>query len=162
MSAQTSTIRVDLAGRGYDIAIGPGLIDRAGELSRPLLAAPRVIIVSDETVAPLYGARLAASFDKAGVRTTSLTVPSGESSKEFGAFGRLMNELLDRRPDRKTTLVALGGGVVGDLAGFAAAVLLRGVGPSCQPDEQLDPGEMRYGPTQGECRETAQANAGRH
>ncbi len=127
MSAQTSAIRVDLAGRGYDIAIGPGLVDRAGELSRPLLAAPRVIIVSDETVAPLYGARLAASFDKAGVRTTSITVPAGESSKEFGAFGRLMNELLDRRPDRKTTLVALGGGVVGDLAGFAAAVLLRGV-----------------------------------
>jgi 3-dehydroquinate synthase len=127
MSAQTSAIRVDLAGRGYDIAIGPGLIDRAGELSRPLLAAARVIIVSDETVAPLYGARLAASFDKVGVRTTSITVPAGESSKEFGAFGRLMNELLDRRPDRKTTLVALGGGVVGDLAGFAAAVLLRGV-----------------------------------
>jgi 3-dehydroquinate synthase len=120
MSAQTSAIRVDLAGRGYDIAIGPGLIDRAGELSRPLLAAPRVIIVSDETVAPLYGARLAASFDQVGVRTTSITVPAGESSKEFGAFGRLMNELLDRRPDRKTTLVALGGGVVGDLAGFAA------------------------------------------
>jgi 3-dehydroquinate synthase len=121
------TIRVDLAGRGYDIAIGPGLIDRAGELSRPLLAAPRVTIVSDQTVAPLYGARLAASFDKAGVRASSITVPAGESSKEFAAFGRLLGDLLDRRPDRKTTLVALGGGVVGDLAGFAAAVLLRGV-----------------------------------
>jgi 3-dehydroquinate synthase len=121
------TIRVDLAGRGYDIAIGPGLIDRAGELSRPLLAAPSVTIVSDQTVAPLYGARLAASFDKAGVRVTSITVPPGESSKEFAAFGRLLGDLLDRRPDRKTTLVALGGGVVGDLAGFAAAVLLRGV-----------------------------------
>ena len=131
MSAPTSgtarTIRVDLAGRGYDIAIGPGLIDRAGELSRPLLAAPRVTIVSDQTVAPLYGARLAASFDKAGVRTTSITVPAGEGSKEFAAFGRLLGDLLDRRPDRRTTLVALGGGVVGDLAGFAAAVLLRGV-----------------------------------
>ncbi len=131
MSAPTSgtarTIRVDLAGRGYDIAIGPGLIDRAGELSRPLLAAPRVTIVSDQTVALLYGARLAASFDKAGVRTTSITVPAGEGSKEFDAFGRLLGDLLDRRPDRKTTLVALGGGVVGDLAGFAAAVLLRGV-----------------------------------
>jgi 3-dehydroquinate synthase len=121
------TIRVDLAGRGYDIVIGPGLIDRAGELSRPLLAAPRVVIVSDETVAPLYGARLAASFDKAGVRTTSVTVPAGESSKEFAAFAHLVNDLLDRRPDRKTALVALGGGVVGDLTGFAAAVLLRGV-----------------------------------
>jgi 3-dehydroquinate synthase len=121
------TIHVDLAGRSYDIAVGPGLIDQAGALSKPLLAAPRVTIVSDATVAPLYGARLAASFDKAGVKATSVTVPAGESSKEFTAFGRLMNELLDRRPDRKTTLVALGGGVVGDLTGFAASVLLRGV-----------------------------------
>jgi 3-dehydroquinate synthase len=123
----TRTIRVELAGRSYDIAIGPGLIDQAGAFSRPLLAAPRVTIVSDETVAPLYGARLAASFEKAGVKTSTVTVPAGESSKEFGAFGKLMNELLDQRPDRKTTLVALGGGVVGDLTGFAAAVLLRGV-----------------------------------
>jgi 3-dehydroquinate synthase len=123
----TRTIRVELAGRSYDVAIGPGLIDQAGALCRPLLAAPKVTIVSDETVAPLYGARLAASFDKAGVKATAVTVPAGESSKEFSAFGKLMNDLLDRRPDRRTTLVALGGGVVGDLTGFAAAVLLRGV-----------------------------------
>jgi 3-dehydroquinate synthase len=121
------TIRVELAGRSYDIAIGPGLIDQAGTLSRPLLAAPKVTIVSDETVAPLYGARLAASFDKAGIKASTVTVPAGENSKEFGTFGRLMNELLDQRPDRRTTLVALGGGVVGDLTGFAASVLLRGV-----------------------------------
>jgi 3-dehydroquinate synthase len=126
MSA-SRTIRVDLAGRAYDIVIGPGLIDRTGELVRPLLAAPRATIVSDETVAPLYGARLAASFAKAGIKADAVTVPAGESSKEFASFGRLMNELLDRRPDRKTTLVALGGGVVGDLTGFAASVLLRGV-----------------------------------
>ena len=121
------TIHVALAGRAYDIAIGPGLIDRAGPLSAGLLAAPRVTIVSDETVAPLYGERLAASFNNAGIATTQVTVPAGESSKEFASFGRLMNELLDRRPDRKSTLVALGGGVVGDLTGFAASVLLRGV-----------------------------------
>ena len=121
------TIRVELAGRSYDIAIGPGLIDQAGALSRPLLAAPKVTIVSDEIVAPLYGARLAASFDKTGIKASTVTVPAGETSKEFGAFGRLMNELLDQRPDRRTTLVALGGGVVGDLTGFAASVLLRGV-----------------------------------
>ena len=125
--SQSRTIRVDLAGRDYDIVVGPGLIDRTGELARPLLAAPRVTVVSDETVAPLYGARLAASFAKAGITADAVTVPAGESSKEFTSFGRLMNELLDRRPDRKTTLVALGGGVVGDLTGFAAAVLLRGV-----------------------------------
>ncbi len=123
----TRTIRVELAGRSYDIAIGPGLIDQAGALSRPLLAAPKVTIVSDETVAPIYGARLAASFDKAGVKASAVIVPAGESSKEFSAFGKLMNDLLDQRPDRRTTLVALGGGVVGDLTGFAASVLLRGV-----------------------------------
>ncbi|WP_395713910.1 3-dehydroquinate synthase [Reyranella sp.] len=121
------TIRVDLAGRAYDIAIGPGLLDRTGELAAGLLAAPRVIIVSDHTVAPLYAARLAAAFEKTGVRTRVLAVPAGETSKEFTGFGQLMNDLLDQRPDRKTTLVALGGGVVGDLTGFAAAVLLRGV-----------------------------------
>jgi len=121
------TITVDLAGRAYDIAIGPGLLDRAGELCRPLLAAPRVTIVSDATVAPLYGPRLAASFTAAGIAATAVTVPAGESSKEFSSFGKLMNDLLDLRPDRKTTLVALGGGVVGDLTGFAASVLLRGV-----------------------------------
>ena len=123
----TRTIRVELAGRSYDIAIGPGLIDQAGALCRPLLAAPKVTIVSDETVAPIYGDRLTASFDKAGIKASAVTVPAGESSKEFSAFGKLMNDLLDQRPDRRTTLVALGGGVVGDLTGFAASVLLRGV-----------------------------------
>jgi 3-dehydroquinate synthase len=121
------TVPVSLAGRGYDILIGPALIDRAGELSADLLASQRVLVVTDETVAPLYGARLIASFEKAGIAATTVTVPAGESSKEFAAFGRLMNALLDQRPDRKTTLVALGGGVVGDLTGFAAASLLRGV-----------------------------------
>jgi 3-dehydroquinate synthase len=121
------TVSVDLAGRAYDIAIGPGLIDAVGGLSARLLPGRRVIIVTDETVGPLYGPRLVASFANAGVEAVTIAVPAGESSKEFGAFGRLMNELLDRRPDRKTSLVALGGGVVGDLTGFAAAVLLRGV-----------------------------------
>src|SRR5262249_60023040 len=101
-------------------------IDRAGALTRPLLARPRVIIVSDETVAQLYGARLAASFDKAGIRSTAVTVPAGEGSKEFAAFGRLMNDLLDQRPDRKTTLVALGGGRVRGRAAFHPAGLPRG------------------------------------
>ena len=121
------TLRVDLAGRGYDIAIGPGLIDRAGELSAKLLARPRVMIVSDDVVAERYGARLFNSFKKAGIEASILFVPAGERSKEFDIFGQLVNALLDQRPDRKTTLVALGGGVVGDLAGFAASVLLRGI-----------------------------------
>jgi 3-dehydroquinate synthase len=122
-----SIVKVDLAGRAYDIAIGPGLIDKAGELSAKLLKAPRVIVVSDETVAPLYLDRVVASFAKANVKAASVVVPAGEGSKQFAPFGELMNRLLDQHPDRKMTLVALGGGVVGDLTGFAAAVLLRGV-----------------------------------
>lgn len=123
----TRIIKVDLAGRAYNIAIGPGLIDRLGELAQPLLARPKVVIITDETVAPLYGTRAFNAFKNAGIDATLVVVPAGESSKEFGTFGQLMNALLDTKPDRRTTLVALGGGVVGDLTGFAAAVLLRGV-----------------------------------
>jgi 3-dehydroquinate synthase len=122
-----STVTVSLAGRSYDIVIGPALIDRVGELSARLLSSRRVIVVTDETVAPLYGARVYQSFKNANVDAAIVVVPARESSKEFASFERLMNALLDRRPDRKTALVALGGGVVGDLTGFAAATLLRGV-----------------------------------
>jgi 3-dehydroquinate synthase len=122
-----STVAVNLAGRSYDIVIGPNLIDRTGELSADLLPSRRVIVVTDETVAPLYGARVYHSFKNAGIAATLTVVPAGEASKSFDSFGALMNALLDLRPDRKTTLVALGGGVVGDLTGFAAATLLRGV-----------------------------------
>jgi 3-dehydroquinate synthase len=122
-----TTVSVSLAGRSYDILIGPGLIDRVGDLSAGLLPSRRVIVVTDETVAPLYGARVYESFKKAGIAATLAILPAGESSKAFESFGELMNALLDQRPDRKTTLVALGGGVVGDLTGFAAATLLRGV-----------------------------------
>jgi 3-dehydroquinate synthase len=121
------TIKVDLAGRSYDIVIGPALIGRIGEFVKPLLPRPRAIVVSDETVARLYGDQVLASLRAAAVDAALVVVPVGEGSKEFGAFERLMNTLLDQRPDRRTALVALGGGVVGDLTGFAAAVLLRGV-----------------------------------
>jgi 3-dehydroquinate synthase len=121
------TVKVNLAGRSYDILIGPSLIDRIGELSAPVLASPRVIVVTDDTVAPLYGSRVYESFKKAGIASTLAILPSGEATKDFRSFDGLMNALLDQKPDRKTTLVALGGGVVGDLTGFAAATLLRGV-----------------------------------
>ncbi|HYD08145.1 MAG TPA: 3-dehydroquinate synthase [Reyranella sp.] len=122
-----TTVSVNLAGRSYDIVIGPALIDRVGELSAPVLPGRRVIVVTDDTVAPLYGARVYESFKKAGIAATLAVMPAGEGSKTFESFGELMNALLDQRPDRKTALVALGGGVIGDLTGFAAATLLRGV-----------------------------------
>jgi len=120
-------VPVELADRRYVIEIGAGLLDRTGELCAPLMPGGRAIVVTDEMVAPLHLDRVMSSLGAAGLRADSITVPSGEGSKEFGAFGRLMEALLDRRPDRGTVLVALGGGVVGDLTGFAAAVLLRGV-----------------------------------
>ncbi len=121
------TVRVELGARSYDIVIGRGLIERAGTMLGPVLATPRVAVVTDNQVAPLYGAKLAASLEQSGIETTLFSVPAGEESKSYAGYERLLDSLLDSRPDRQMTLVALGGGVVGDLAGFAAATLLRGI-----------------------------------
>ncbi|HJQ57348.1 MAG TPA: 3-dehydroquinate synthase, partial [Vineibacter sp.] len=120
MAAASRQVPVELGERRYVIEIGAGLLDRAGALCAPLVASKRAIVVTDSLVAPLHLERVMASLAAAGLRADSVIVPAGESSKEFGAFGRLMEALLDRRPDRGTVLVALGGGVIGDLTGFAA------------------------------------------
>ncbi len=123
----TATVEVGLGERSYEIRIGAGLIARAGELMAPLLPQPRVVVVSDETVARLHLPALRSALDGAGIAHDSVIVPPGESSKEFQPFMRLIEELVERKAERRTTLVALGGGVVGDLTGFAASVLMRGV-----------------------------------
>ncbi len=120
-------LRVGLGGRGYDIVVGAGLLANAGPLMRPALPAPRVIVVSDENVAPLYLDRLAASLAGAGVENHAIVLPAGEQTKEFGQLRALTEEILDARVERQTTIVALGGGVIGDLAGFAASITLRGL-----------------------------------
>lgn len=127
MTQTATTVPVALGERSYSIFIGSGLLKRAGELCAPVLKQKRVIIVSDEQVARHYRQPLEASLSEAGIRHDCITVPAGEGSKSFAGFERLMNALLALQPDRKTTLIALGGGVVGDLCGFAASVLLRGV-----------------------------------
>ncbi|HEX2890525.1 3-dehydroquinate synthase [Vineibacter terrae] len=127
MSEASRQVAVELGDRRYAIEIGAGLLDRAGKLCAPLIPGRRAIVVTDAVVAPLHLDRVVRSLAGAGVRTDTVVVPAGEGSKEFGAFQRLMEALLDHRPDRGTVLIALGGGVVGDLTGFAAAVLLRGV-----------------------------------
>jgi shikimate kinase/3-dehydroquinate synthase len=121
------TVHVELGERTYSIEIGAGLLDEAGEFCRPHMPSGKAIIITDDAVAPLYLERLSAAFQRAGLRVAHTSVPAGEASKDFAAFGGLMQRLLDLRPDRRTVLVALGGGVVGDLTGFAASVLLRGV-----------------------------------
>lgn len=124
---KTVSVPVALGDRSYTIEIGGGLLDRAGELIAPLAPSRRAIVVSDSNVAPRHLPRLTAALEAAGFRVGSAVVPAGEGSKSLESFGRLLEELLAQRPDRNTMLVALGGGVVGDLTGFAAAVLLRGV-----------------------------------
>ena len=120
-------VRVDLGPRSYAIHIAQGLLATAGERTRPVLQAPRTIIVSDETVAKLYLPALQASLADADIAHQAHIVPAGEASKSFAVFEDLVESLLARKVERSTTLIALGGGVVGDLCGFAAAVTLRGI-----------------------------------
>lgn len=123
----TETVQVDLGTRSYAIHIGEGLIASAGRLIAPVLPQPRVVVITDETVAPLHLPALTGSLSQAGITHSCITVPAGESSKSFAMLERVLDQLLAESPERKTSLVALGGGVIGDLAGFAASVLLRGV-----------------------------------
>lgn len=122
------TLTVSLTGRSYDIVIAPGLLDSAGEYcSAALPRAARLGIVTDSNVAPLYAGRLAESLKGRGFQTTVVTVPAGERSKSMPMLEEVCDRLLSFGLTRTDAVVALGGGVVGDLAGFAAAVLLRGV-----------------------------------
>lgn len=123
----TASIRVELGPRSYDIAIANDLLQSAGMLIAPRLPRKRVIIVTDANVAPLYLETLQASLTKSGIAYQQVVLPAGEQTKQFAGLEKLMGALLDFNPDRKTTLIALGGGVVGDIAGFAASILLRGV-----------------------------------
>ncbi len=112
---------------GYDVVAGPGLLARAGALLAPVLPQKRAVVVSDTTVAALHGATLMASLAETGFDATLLLVPPGEQSKSLDMLGDLLGRLLDTGAERRTAVLALGGGVVGDLAGFAAAVALRGL-----------------------------------
>jgi 3-dehydroquinate synthase len=118
------SLRVALGERSYPIHIGSGLLDR-GDLYRPYLGSGSVAIVTNEVVAPLYLSRLEKAL--AGARVTRIVVPDGEQAKSWPTLERVFDALLEARCGRDTLLVALGGGVVGDLAGFAAAVYQRGM-----------------------------------
>ena len=120
-------LRVELGPRSYDIITGRGLLEKAGGLIGSVLRGRRAVIVTDSTVAPLYLARLEASLAAAGIGHRQVTLPAGEQTKSFAELERLLNLLLAFSPDRGTALIALGGGVIGDITGFAASVLLRGV-----------------------------------
>ncbi len=121
------TLHVPMGERSYDIFIGDGAISHAGALIKDILKAPRAIIVTDENVAPNWLEPLKKSLNDAGIKTREIILPPGEHTKSMEHLERLLDNLLENNIDRKTTLVALGGGVVGDLTGFAAAIVMRGV-----------------------------------
>jgi 3-dehydroquinate synthase len=121
------TIPVGLGERSYDVLVGPGLIDAADARIVPFLTRRRTAIVVDETVERLHGARLRASLQAAGITAETLVIAPGEASKSFTGLAELTDRLLALALDRGDLIVAFGGGVVGDLAGFAAAIYKRGI-----------------------------------
>jgi 3-dehydroquinate synthase len=120
-------IPVGLGARAYDVVVGTGLIDRAGEHIAPLLKRNRVAIVSDTIVGEHHGERLANALEHAGVAVDVILVPPGEETKSFAGLADLSDHLLALGLERGDMIVAFGGGVVGDLTGFAAAIYKRGI-----------------------------------
>ena len=120
-------LHVALSSRRYDIVIGDGLLAHAGGLLAPVLPQKRAVVVTDETVAALHLPTLMAGLAEAGIQAGSIVVSPGEASKGMAGFTQVVDGLLDQGVERRTAVIALGGGVVGDLAGFAAATTLRGL-----------------------------------
>jgi 3-dehydroquinate synthase len=120
-------IAVGLGARSYEVRVGHGLVDRAGELIAPRLKRRRTAVVTDETVWGLHGARLTAALEAAGVAALPVVLPPGEQTKSFAGLADVIDRLLALELDRADVITAFGGGVIGDLAGFAAAIYKRGV-----------------------------------
>ena len=120
-------VRVGLGERDYEVVIGPGLIDRAGRLLTPFLPRRRTVIVTDANVAAHHGERLASALEAGGIAVDMIALPPGEETKSFAGLEDLCARLLALKLDRGDVLTVFGGGVVGDLAGFAAAIYKRGI-----------------------------------
>jgi 3-dehydroquinate synthase len=127
MSHSLITVPVNLRGDPYEILVGRGILDQSGELSTAGIAPCRCVVITDDQVGPLHGGRLLASLKSAGFDAEILTVPSGESSKSMEAAAGLCDRLVAAGLDRKSAVFALGGGVIGDLAGFVASIHYRGI-----------------------------------
>ena len=120
-------LRVELGERAYDIKIGPGLLGQAGALIAPVLTQQRVFVLTDENVAALHLETLRGGLAAAGIAMQALALPAGEKTKGWPGLERAVEWLIAQKVERSDIVVAFGGGVIGDLAGFAAAVLRRGV-----------------------------------
>lgn len=121
------SIRVDLGARSYEILIGPGLLSESGEILRSIGIRGKVLIVTNPKVGALYLSSLRDGLKAAGFEVESITIPDGETYKSLAQVERVYEAAVGMRLERSSTIVALGGGVIGDLAGFAAATYLRGV-----------------------------------
>ena len=121
------TVRVTLGERSYDIQVGPDLLRYAGATIKPLLPQPRVFVVTDSHVARHHLATLEASLDAAKIGYAVEVLPPGEGTKDFAHLEGLLDAMQEAGCERGTSVIAFGGGVVGDLAGFAASIYLRGV-----------------------------------
>ncbi len=124
---QRRRMEVPLGARAYSIVIGPGVLDEAGTEIAGIAPRGHCAVVTDARVAPLYLDRLTASLDRAGLRSMSIVCPPGEGAKSYAEFARVADALIEARIERRDVVIALGGGVIGDLAGFCAATLRRGV-----------------------------------
>lgn len=122
-----SEVDINLGSRSYRIMIGSGLLDRAGELIAGLPVGRQVLLVTNTTVGPLYAGRVVASLEGTGLKVTIAEVPDGEQYKSLASAELLYDRAFSVSLDRRSAVVALGGGVVGDLAGFVAATYMRGV-----------------------------------
>ena len=120
------TVHID-ASRSYDVRIGRGLLDDCGRQIAERVRCASAPVVADDTVYALYGERVCASLEAAGVRTVCYVFPHGEKSKNLLEYAKILNFLAENRVTRADALIALGGGVTGDLGGFAAATYLRGI-----------------------------------
>lgn len=123
----TERITITLPHHRYDIVIGEPLLNDAGTYIREAIKADRAIIISDNQVARFWLHRLTGALEQAGIRTNTFIIPAGETSKTLEQFSQTVESILEHKPDRQTAIIALGGGVVGDLAGFAASCALRGL-----------------------------------
>jgi len=123
----TNTVRVNLPGRAYDVVIGPGLLAEAGTRIAPFLRRPRVVIITEKTVAALHLGALQAGLTAAGIASDALVLPAGEGTKSWPFVEQCVEWLIAQKVERGDIVVAFGGGVIGDLVGFAAAIVRRGV-----------------------------------
>jgi 3-dehydroquinate synthase len=124
---ETESLTVSLGARSYEILVGDDLIAHAGRYIAPLVERERVFVVTDEKVAPIYLEELGRALADADMTMAAKVIPAGEASKTIDQLSGLTDWLLENKVERGDVLLALGGGVVGDLTGFAAAVTLRGI-----------------------------------